>query len=316
VLHQRFQDTAADDAAAADLVGRRPARWTDVRRMETPSLTAMVVDYERDFPAQGVWRSNSAHYYDLALSARSIGSRGRFPSEFSDFQSLGKLFLAPAGLDFEGAGGEGRQQSLYVFVRANPLFDDAPELGEASPQMLRNCLHLESEAIRQPLFRIARELCEPSFASKLLVEGLGLTILAETVRLFRSEPFRRARKGGLPGWRMKLIEERLRCDDPQPTLVELAELCGLSRRQFTRAFREETGQTVSSYLQDLTIQRAKTLLSQTDEPIHLIAAKVGFACASSFTIAFSRATGSSPRTYRHALHARRRSAVRAAQQPA
>jgi transcriptional regulator GlxA family with amidase domain len=93
-------------------------------------------------------------------------------------------------------------------------------------------------------------------------------------------------------------------------IAELAELCGLSRRQFTRAFREETGQTISSYLQNLTLQRAKTLLCETDEPIQVIAAKVGFSCASAFTIAFSRATGSSPRTYRYAMRARRQAAAR------
>jgi AraC family transcriptional regulator len=197
-----------------------------------------------------------------------------------------------------------------VFIRAHPTLPDEPELGEPSLQMLRNCLHLECEALQQPLFRIAREVCDPGFGSQLLVEGLGLTVLAETVRLFRSEEFQRARKGGLPGWRVKLIEERLRCGETLPTLAELAELCGLSRRQFTRAFREETGQTVSAFLQDLTLQRAKALLCETDEPIHVIATKVGFACASAFTIAFSRATGSSPRTYRYAMRARRQTAMR------
>jgi transcriptional regulator GlxA family with amidase domain len=54
------------------------------------------------------------------------------------------------------------------------------------------------------------------------------------------------------------------------------------------------------------------LLSETDDPIHVIAANMGFACATAFSIAFRRATGTSPRTFRNALRGRRHAAARPA----
>jgi AraC family transcriptional regulator len=273
--------------------------------MDTPTLTAMVVDYERGAPIAGEWYSETSHYFDLTLSARSAGSRGRFRDLFSDYERLGKVFLAPAGYRFHGAGGEGRQQSLYLYVRAEPLFEDEPELGQSIAPVLRNCLCIGDEVVRETLSRIAREVCQPSFASKVLVEGLGLTALGETARLLRIQQERSARKGGLPAWRMKLIEARVREGDGMPSVAELAQLCGLSRRQLSRAFREETGRTISSFIQDLTIEHAKTLLVETDRPINEVALGVGFAGAASFSVAFRRFTGESPRIFRTARRARR-----------
>lgn len=270
-----------------------------VQRLDTPTLSAMVVDYDRNFTVAGDWYSDEVHYFDMSFSSRSPTSRGRFTDLPSDFEKLGKVFFAPAGYRLRAEGGQGRQNTLYVFLRPHALFPDEEQLGGELVPILRECLSVRSDAVRDTLVRIGREVRQPSFASELMVEGLGLTMLADSARMVRDLRLTSARRGGLPPWRMKLIEERVRSGGPPPTLAELAGLCGLSRRQLMRAFREETGQTIGGFIQALTIEHAKALLSETETPVGLIAGQLGFATAAAFSVAFRRATGQPPRSFRN-----------------
>jgi AraC family transcriptional regulator len=152
--------------------------------------------------------------------------------------------------------------------------------------------------VRQILERLAAEVLAPGFASDLLVEGLGLTLLAETGRRLETRAETLSRTGGLPLWRIKRIEERIRDGDGPVTTGELAQLCGLSRRQLSRAFREETGRTITAFAQELTMDRAKRLLADSSTPIAAIARQVGFATPAAFAYAFRRQTGLSPRDFR------------------
>jgi AraC family transcriptional regulator len=278
-------------------------RCHDVRSMETPTLNAMVVDYHRDCDVAGDWYSDKLHYFDMSLAARPASSRGCFSDLQQEPETLGKIFFAPAGYRLHAEGGQGRQHTLFVFMRTQPLFPDE-ELEEVLSPVIRTCLKVRNDTVRDVLARIGAEVCAPSFASELLVEGLGLTLLAESARMIRTLSADAVRKGGLSPWRMRLIEERVRTARTLPSLAELSELCGLSRRQLMRAFREETGQTIGSFIQALTVERAKALLSDTDMPVGVVAGEVGFATAAAFSVAFRRATGQTPRSFRSRLTGR------------
>src|SRR5258706_11732358 len=221
-----------------------PGRWLDVRRWDMPTFTAMYLDYERDFPIEGVWQSSEFHYFDLSLSGRPTGSKGYFPDLFCDYQNLGRLFFVPAGHRYHGEGMPGRQQNLIVYLRAEHALSGEEEFGENLPAVLRDCMQLRSETIKDILYRIYREVNAPGFATELLLEGLGTTLLAETVRLLHNLRRSATRKGGLSPWRIKAIEDRIAADEAIPSLNQLAALCGLSQRQLMRAFREETGRTI------------------------------------------------------------------------
>lgn len=277
---------------------RLPARRMEVRRIDTPTVTALIVDLERDFAVSGDWYSADVHYFDMSLIPRPAASRGCFADVFAEHQTYGKVFVAPAGYRLNGEGADGPQHSLNVFVRAHPLFPDEVMLGDDLAPLLRDCLRFRSDPARQILERIAAEVAAPRFASEILVEGLGMTLLAEAARLLETRAGNLKRKGGLPLWRIKLIDERIRDGDVLPSTAELADLCGLSRRQLTRAFREETGRTITSFVQELIVERAKRLLSETDLSIGAIANQVGFANPAAFSYAFRRETGQTPRAFR------------------
>lgn len=72
----------------------------------------------------------------------------------------------------------------------------------------------------------------------------------------------------------------------------------MSRRTFTRRFRDMTGTTVSQWLNAERVARAQHLLETTDLSIERISADVGFGTALSLRQHFSTQLGTSPSNYR------------------
>ena len=80
-----------------------------------------------------------------------------------------------------------------------------------------------------------------------------------------------------------------------PTLAAIAHL---SASQFGRVFKDVYGETPHRYLQRRRVERAMTLLRQTDRPITDIAWDVGFASLGTFSRVFREIVGEPPSAYR------------------
>ena len=91
------------------------------------------------------------------------------------------------------------------------------------------------------------------------------------------------------------IQERL--DDPLD-LEQVAAVAAFSRFHFHRIFRGLTGETLSSYVRRLRLERAARRLKQDEEPIVQVALEAGFETHESFTRAFGEMFGVSPSCYR------------------
>jgi AraC family transcriptional regulator len=269
-------------------------------RLSSSTISASLVVQERDEPVAGQWYSGDSYFYNLSLTGRPASARGRFEGMEGGYHSVGDLFFLPAGQRYLAKGGPGIQKTLFVEMSADQQLRDELKIGADVAAVWRTCMNMPFDRLRDLLLRMAREVREPGFASELMIEGLGVTLLAETLRVLQRVEANAARKGGLSPWRLRTIEARIRDGGSLPTLGELAELCGLSRRQLMRAFREETGRTVGSFVQDLTLERAKVLLQDTDLPIGEVAAQLGFTTATAFSTAFRRSIGESPRNFRAA----------------
>ena len=81
-------------------------------------------------------------------------------------------------------------------------------------------------------------------------------------------------------------------------LVTLAELGGYSPSHFQRRFAETVGESPQRYVERLRMERAGHLLFATDEDASTIAERVGYGRYETFSRAFVRVFGMSPRTYR------------------
>jgi transcriptional regulator GlxA family with amidase domain len=82
------------------------------------------------------------------------------------------------------------------------------------------------------------------------------------------------------------------------SLDVLADKAKMSRRTFTRRFRETTGCTVSKWLNAQRVVRAQELLETTDLPIECVAGEAGFGTPLSLRQQFGVHLGTSPSEYR------------------
>src|SRR6059058_1171033 len=82
------------------------------------------------------------------------------------------------------------------------------------------------------------------------------------------------------------------------TLLELAEVAGMSRSVFAARFADMLGQSPIEFLKALRLARAAQLLTRTELPVKGIAARSGYLSRSSFTRAFVARHGIAPAAFR------------------
>src|SRR6266478_1856713 len=82
------------------------------------------------------------------------------------------------------------------------------------------------------------------------------------------------------------------------TVRELAKAAHLSPRQFSRAFRAETGQSPAKAVENLRVETARLMMEQSRHPIDVIARQTGFADRYRMRRAFLRAFGQPPQVIR------------------
>lgn len=68
----------------------------------------------------------------------------------------------------------------------------------------------------------------------------------------------------------------------------------------SRIFKEQMGMSLSDFIIQVRIDKAKVLLQKTDDRISDISAKVGYPNTAYFTKLFKRATGMTPKEFRKA----------------
>ncbi|MNI08562.1 putative response regulatory protein [compost metagenome] len=89
--------------------------------------------------------------------------------------------------------------------------------------------------------------------------------------------------------------------NPDLSLLEAAELTGMSHPYLSRIFKEEMGKTFVEYVTEHRIKVARELLGKPDVKVYEIAGAVGYLEYSYFTRVFKRAVGHSPSDYRKLL---------------
>lgn len=82
------------------------------------------------------------------------------------------------------------------------------------------------------------------------------------------------------------------------TVPQLADAAHLSPRQFSRAFRAETGQSPAKAIENLRVEAARSLMEQSSHPIDVVARQTGFSDRDQMRRAFLRAFGQPPQVLR------------------
>ncbi|KAA9010109.1 GlxA family transcriptional regulator [Histidinibacterium aquaticum] len=82
------------------------------------------------------------------------------------------------------------------------------------------------------------------------------------------------------------------------THKSLAATANMSERSLVRRFKETTGSTLSEYIEDVRLGRARLLLETTDHPMQSVARSSGFGADANMRRVFKRRLGVSPSQYR------------------
>ncbi|MES3100503.1 GlxA family transcriptional regulator [Sphingomonas faeni] len=82
------------------------------------------------------------------------------------------------------------------------------------------------------------------------------------------------------------------------TVGELADAAHLSPRQFSRAFRSETGQSPARAVENLRLEAARLLMEQSRHPVEFVAEETGFVDPERMRRAFVRVYGQPPQSIR------------------
>jgi AraC-like DNA-binding protein len=82
------------------------------------------------------------------------------------------------------------------------------------------------------------------------------------------------------------------------SLKDISKYVFLSPSYFAKAFKDETGKSPISFLIQVRLDRAKELLSETEQKIYEIAIGVGFSNQQRFNEIFKKYIGMTPLQYR------------------
>lgn len=133
--------------------------------------------------------------------------------------------------------------------------------------------------------RIARVLVTPPHR-----QGGQAQYVEKPVPIFPCQ----SRLPGVLEWAVAHLSESL-------TVDRLAAVARMSRRSFTRHFREATGMSITQWLNTRRVARAQQLLETTDLPVEHVAQEAGFGTPLSMRQQFASQLGTAPSDYRRSF---------------
>ncbi|MDA3627300.1 AraC family transcriptional regulator [Saccharopolyspora sp. WRP15-2] len=205
----------------------------------------------------------------------------------------------------EGADGTGSPTTVVLCGayrldadRGHPLLDELPDV-----------VHLPARLGRHPRLRavvdlLGAELESPGPGSNAVVSALLETLLLYVLRAWlEDQPV----CAGPTGWAAALADPVIRAaldaihhDPARPwTVRELATCGGASRAAFARRFTALVGRPPLTYLTWWRLTTAARLLRDSDAPLSVVAAQVGYGSEYAFANAFRREFTIAPGRYRH-----------------
>ena len=254
----------------------------------------------------GFYARDGAPEFSLALLKDASGrSKMTFGGDaFEKSLSPGDCIVAPAdaSIAFEN---EAAMDAQIILLPMRTVRDALAEHGRHAREVSFGRLHTN-------LFRddVVAALCHRLWREAAGGDPLGALFVNQAVHtlilaLFRAAGERLAppapQRGGLAPWQARRATDYLRAhlgDDV--SLNELAGLVGLSPAHFCRAFKQSTGLPPHRWQLARRVERAQSLLTDTDLPMIEVAARVGYDDPNQLARVFRRHLGTSPGRYRRA----------------
>ena len=193
---------------------------------------------------------------------------------------------------------ESALKEYAVFIDALPGKDHKSVIASLT-QLARSVLKMYYEHFpdAQPPYKAARAQYNASLASLSDItelEGVFSRWFLEITEHVRHE--RRSRQSQNIDEVVQLIHDRYQ--DPALNSQFLADSIGMSSAYLSRIFKQALGVSIADYINQLRIEEAKRLLTQTDIKVMDLGTQLGVENMQYFFVRFKQATGLTPRQYR------------------
>lgn len=269
-------------------------------RLATKQAGIHVYTYHYERPSN--YTRKPGHDVLALCSEQAQNWSGFFRSDHatSRMVPIGNLILIPASASIS-ATGPGGDRRLAVCTMADGILPQNFDCGDK--RHLAMCGDIRDSNIWGAMQRLATEATNPGFAADVLVDALTASLKIDIMRYFHAVELRlRQHKGKLAPWQIKRVEDFVYAARGQRVrIADLADVAEVSAGHLVRTFKQTTGNTVHKFVEEVRLERAKSLLLAGELPLKQIAAKLGFCSPSSFSLAFRRLTGITPGQYRKEL---------------
>jgi AraC-like DNA-binding protein len=260
----------------------------ELGRLSVPGMRIKVRWFPEGAPDEQIWRAPS----NILSFSRVIGDAvlHRIPGDSSEFRAIGPLTFWPRSSVCASRRQHCQILAVSTYFDANFAtgFDMKPEgmpIDDFSMVELMQLLH--------------DEVTSPSPGSQGIVSAVGDILRIKLSRLISqrtrnpgmAKPCRNGEVAMLHG----LIHRK---NGRLPSTTELSEQFNTSRRSLHRLFKATTGAAPSRYIEEMKLDRAKTLLATSKLTMKQIAHEAGYATASHFSARFRRLTGLTPSAFR------------------
>jgi len=154
--------------------------------------------------------------------------------------------------------------------------------------------------IEELVRRLFAELRADALGSRLCAESLATELAVHLIRNYSTAGRAAASPFTMfPRYKLQRVTDYIQDNlKEELTLERMSQTLSMSPYHFAHAFKQAVGLAPHRYVVKCRIDRAKSLLRDTDLSVTEIAHQVGFANQSHFSVAFHKLTGQTPRRYR------------------
>jgi AraC family transcriptional regulator len=220
----------------------------------------------------------------------------------------GAIWLSPAGVAKKIAIAAPIPQTAHLYL-PTALFDrlkDDFNLPDAPANSIRLADGIGDDVIDQIGCSILSELTNETVASRVYVEAASLTLAARLLQKHCDSGACAPRESsayGLDQRRLRHVLDYVSANiSEEITLESLAEIAGYSAFHFSRKFTLAMGISPGRYISYRRLETAMAELAAGKLPLAEIALNAQFSSQASFTRAFHRATGTTPKAYQRRRH--------------
>jgi len=264
------------------------APWSGIA-LETYTAPAVSI-HEHEHPE---------HFLHLVLSGTAkyeVNTKGR---NLRFISHPGTIFLLPRG-SVDEVHWRGPIHHMAVAIHPSLLTEAMDETAHEPDIELMEHWNLTDGHIAALLHEMAADLVDGSPAGTLYGESLANALAVYLLKRYASRRFRPAAfKGGLPGYRLKLVLDYIAASlESNINLSQLAAVAGMSAHYFSELFKQSTGHPPHSYVLLQRMERAKQGLRDPGRSIIDAGLEAGFQNPSHFARMFRKLEGISPSEFR------------------